>query len=138
MSIQVYECRDDGQQDVFLRSLDVPPERPCPLCGQPAVHVISAPALVDVKRDWNDQASDMQRNPYEQAKAQLNNMANESREQQERQDVPPTRITEEAVQTAAKQIDAEQRTRGTRPTPQQKQVAHARKQSRKALKERTQ
>ena len=109
MSIQVYECRDHGRTEVFLRGLDVPQTHTCPGCGKPIPHVISAPALVDVQHDWNDKASDQQRNPYDQAKAQLNNMAN--------------------VQEAAKHIDNEQKTRAVRPTPQQKQVAFARKKT---------
>ena len=129
MSIQVYECRDHGRTEVFLRGLDVPPMHSCPGCGKPIPHVISAPALVDVQRDWNDEASDMQRNPYTQAKAQLNNMANESRDRAELHGTPPTRVTEANVQEAAKQIDTEQRTRATRPTPQQRQVAYARKKT---------
>jgi len=137
MSIQVYECKDNHRDEVFLRGLDVPQTHECS-CGKPAFLVISAPSVINVKRDWNDKASDQQRNPYEQARAQLNNMANEARDRAELHGTPPTKITEANIQEAAKQIDAEQRTRATRPTPQQRQVRHARKQARKTIAERNQ
>ena len=131
MSIQVYECADHGRDEVFLRSSDIPPTRECP-CGKIAVHVISAPARIHIDRDWNEKANDAQgHGVYNQAKAQITNMYNETRDREERHDTPAPKVTEEAIQAAAVGLDKEQRTRATRPTPQQKQVAFARKQEKK-------
>ena len=102
MSIQVYECKKHGQVEVLIRSLDIPPTRVCSKCGLPMPNVISAPAIVDVRRTWNDKANDYRHDPYTQAKAQLRNL---DRENQERQGARPMKITEEMIQVTAKGID---------------------------------
>jgi hypothetical protein len=106
MSIQVYECRDHGRTEVFLRGLEVPQTHTCPGCGKPIPHVISAPALVGVQETWNDIANRCRVNPYDQAKEQLRN---HDREQQERFDARPMKITDEQVQVAAKAIHEQDR-----------------------------
>ena len=100
MPIRCYACRSHGEHDVFIRGFDVPPTHECPTCGVQASHVISAPAVVNVKRDWNEQANLCRRDPYTQAKAQLVNF---DREEQGRGN-PPMKITEAAIQTGAKAI----------------------------------
>ena len=62
---------------------------------------VSAPAIVNVQRDWNEKANEYQRNPYTQAKAQITNAY---REEAERTGKSPRKVTEEAVQVAAKSI----------------------------------
>lgn len=101
MPIYTYECPTDGYQDVFSRTYDVREEQPCPECGEPASIAVTMPALVTIERDWNDKASDDQRDPYTQAKAQLRNL---SREEQLRHDKPPIKVTEEMLQAGAKAI----------------------------------
>jgi len=106
MSIQVYECKKHGQVEVLIRSLDIPPTRVCSKCGLPMPNVISAPAIVDVRRTWNDKANDYRHDPYTQAKAQLRNL---DRENQEHQGTRPMKITEPMLQEAAKRIDEDNR-----------------------------
>lgn len=100
MPIYVYGCPTDGLVDVFFRSYGTFPEWPCPECGAPAARVATTPALVSVKRDWNEKANDYQRDPYTQSKAQLTNMNRTAAERGE----PQTKITEEAIQVGAKAI----------------------------------
>ena len=87
---------------MFLRGFDVPQTHTCPGCGKPIPHVVSAPALIDIQRTWNDKANHCRVNPYDQAKAQLNNL---DRENQERNDDRPMKITEEMLQVTAREID---------------------------------
>jgi hypothetical protein len=126
MSIQVYECRDHGRTEVFLRGLDVPPTHSCPGCGKPIPHVISAPALVDIQKTWNDKANYCRVNPYEQAKQQFKNLSNEN---QEHFDHKPLKITEAGLQEAAKQIDA--KNRGARKPSLQTQQTRLNRRARK-------
>ena len=107
MPIYVYDCPEDGLVDVFFRSYGSFPEWPCPDCGGLATRVATTPALVSVKRDWNDQASDQQRDPYTQSRAQLTNL---DRERQEREGAAPMKITEEMIQAGAKAIHEDKRT----------------------------
>jgi hypothetical protein len=100
MSIQVYECPVHGKHEVFLRRVDVPRMAICPGCGKPTHITISAPAIIGIKETWNDEANRCRVNPYEQAKAQLRNVDRENQELGRK----PTKITEEMLQTAAKEI----------------------------------
>lgn len=106
MPIYSFMCVKHGEFDgYFLRPLSETPQKAaCPVCDKPSRRVFSAPALVKVNRSWNEKANDWQRNPYEQAKAQL---TNKDREQQERGE-RPLRITEESIQVAAAEIAKEQ------------------------------
>jgi hypothetical protein len=104
--IHCYACPYHGEHDIFIRGLDVPPTHECPTCGTCVPHVISAPAVVNIKRDWDEQANLCRVNPYEQAKAQLVNF---DREQQGR-GKPPMKITEEAIQAGAKAIHEQRKT----------------------------
>ena len=102
MSIQEYECQEHGRTEVFLRGFDIPPTHACPQCGKPVPHAISAPARFNIERTWNDKANYYRVNPYEQAKAQLNNL---DRENQEHNNDRPMKITEPMLQETARQID---------------------------------
>ena len=106
MSIQVYECKEHGQEEVLIRSLDIPPTLECSVCGAPMRNLISAPAIVDVRRTWNDKANDFRHDPYTQAKAQLRNL---DRENQEHNDDRPMKITEPMLQETARKIDEDNR-----------------------------
>ena len=102
MSIQVYVCPVHGKHEVFLRKMDVPKMAICPGCGKPTHFVISAPARINIEGTWNDKANHCRVNPYDQAKAQLNNL---DREGQEHNDARPMKITEEMLQVTAREID---------------------------------
>jgi putative FmdB family regulatory protein len=102
MPIYVYECPDHGTCDVLVRTFKVDEAHLCPECGEEMVNVLTAPAVINIERDWNEKANDYQTHgPYHQAKSQLENI---KRQQAERGE-PNTPITEEAIQVGAKAID---------------------------------
>ncbi len=126
MPIYVYDCENDGPQDVFSRTFDILPERPCPKCGKGAKMAVTAPARHDIERTWNDKANEYRRDPYTQSKAQLTNLRRETVERTERDcDRPTSPITEEAIQVGAKAIAAEKA--NPRQDLEQRQVAQVRK-----------
>ena len=106
MSLQVYVCPIHGKHEVFIRKVDVPKLAICPGCGTPIALTISAPAVINVHETWNDTANRCRVNPYDQAKEQLRK---HDREQQERTDAKPMKITDKQIQVAAKAIDAQDR-----------------------------
>jgi hypothetical protein len=126
MSIQEYECRDHGRTEVFLRGFDVPQMHSCPGCGKPIPHVVSAPALIDIQKTWNDKANYCRVNPYEQAKQQFKNLSDEN---QEHFDHKPLKITEAGLQAAAAQIDRDNR--GARKSSIQDQQTRLNRKARK-------
>jgi hypothetical protein len=126
MSIQEYECRDHGRTEVFLRGLDVPQMHSCPGCGKPIPHVVSAPALIEIQKTWNDKANYCRVNPYEQAKQQFKNLSDEN---QEHFDHKPLKITEAGLQAAAAQIDRDNR--GARKSSIQDQQTRLNRKARK-------
>ncbi len=131
MPIYVYECRRHGRHDFFSRTVDPRPERPCQECGEPAAMCVTAPGVVDVRRDWNEKANDYRRDPYTQAKAQLTNVRREALERVERDcDRPTGHITEEAIQVGAREID--KGNRSPKPDLEQRQVADIRRKQREA------
>lgn len=84
---------------------------------------------------WNERASDQQRDPYTQAKAQLTNQHRSTLDRVERYcDRPPDPVTEEAIQVGAREIHKQ----ATNPRPglQERQVAAIRKARRKEIQER--
>ena len=101
MPLYEFSCSTHGTFDVFTRMGGTPDESPCPSCSERGTRVFSAPALVNVQRGWNEKASDYQRDPYTQAKAQLTNVA---REEAERSGMSPRPVREESIQAAAKSI----------------------------------
>lgn len=103
MPLYEFSCPMHGVFDVFTRMGGTPDEATCIHwgCNKRGKRVFSAPALVNVHRDWNDRANDYQRNPYDQARAQLTNVA---REEAERSGGSPRSVSEESVQAAAKAI----------------------------------
>lgn len=118
MPIQVYDCLTDGEQDIFMRTFKVPPTITCPTCKQKIKHIISAPAIVDVKRDWNENANEFRRDPYTQAKAQLKNKQREDAERGIRID----KVNEEGLQAGAAAIHDSNIRR--RPSIEQKAKRH--------------
>ena len=106
MPLYSFKCEDHGEHDVLSRKYEVPETGECPKCGKETMNVLTTPAIVDVKLDWNDKASDMRRDPYTQAKAQLKAL---DREDQMMQDARPKKWREEQIQEAAKQIDQQNR-----------------------------
>lgn len=118
MPIQVYSCLKDGEQDIFMRTFEVPPRIDCPTCGQKIKHIISAPAIVDIRRDWNENANEYRRDPYTQAKAQIRNKQREDLER----DIPIQKISEEGIQAGAAAIHDSNTKR--RPSIEQKAKRH--------------
>jgi putative FmdB family regulatory protein len=125
MPIQCYECPEHEGFEVLQRTFDVPLTRDCPQCGKTSTYVFASPALVEVKRDWNEQANLYQRDPYTQAKAQLTNTNRRAAEY----GGPQPKITEEAIQVGAKAIH-EQAT-NPQPSMEQRRISHIRKQQQK-------
>lgn len=129
MPIYAYECGKDGVHEEFSRTMGPRPEAACPECGGPARPVISAPAMIDVKRGWNEKANLWQRDPYTQSKAQLTNMNRAAAERGE----PLVKITEGAIQAGARAIH-EQRV-NPKPDPENRQIAQMRRETRRARRE---
>ncbi len=100
MPIYTYDCPEDGTTDVFFRAVGPPFEMDCPECKGQMQNCVTAPAQVNIDRDWNEKANDYRRDPYTQAKAQLTNINRRAAEGGESQ----TPITEEAIQVGAKAI----------------------------------
>ena len=103
MPIFEFKCPRHGLFDIFSRMGGAPDEATCVHwgCNKRGKRVFSAPALVNVQRDWNEEANDYQRDAYTQAKAQLTNVA---REEAEHSGGSPRPVKEESVQAAAKAI----------------------------------
>ena len=116
MPIYSYSCSLHGEHDILVKTYGVPKTSECPKCGDITVNVITTPSRVDVKLDWNDKTHDYRRDPYTQAKAQLNNL---DREDQELQGAKPKKWKENQIQEVAKRIDMQNR--GFKPEPIAKQ-----------------
>ena len=58
----------------------IPRTRTCPKCRKKSKHILKPQAGIKIMRGWNKRANDFRRDPYTQAKAQLNNAYNESKE----------------------------------------------------------
>lgn len=102
MPTQVYECARDGEFDVTVSFNDnVPRTRTCPTCRKKSKHVLKPPAGIKIVRGWNERANDFRRDPYTQAKAQLDNAYNESKEMGMETGKP----TEKSYQSMAANID---------------------------------
>ena len=124
MPTQVYSCPQHGEFDVFLHfSQGVPQEADCPVvkhgrtCCEISKHVLKAPAGIIIRNTWNDNANEMRRNPYVQAKYQAQHMQDEQRDQGNL-DVP--KITEEGLQVVAARIDADNKGKIKRVSPEER------------------
>ena len=127
MPLQTYRCPSHGEFDIRLSfSQDVPQTYPCTgswcgdedcldPCGRASPHVIKPPAGIIVQdgtgagrghaqarkeSSWNEKASDLRRDPYTQAKAQLEGTARMAAEKGKR----PEKIREESIQATAAAI----------------------------------
>ena len=112
-----FNCPRHGAFDKYLSFSDgVPPSEVC-WCGMRSLRVFTAPAAALVRGGtgagrghlparkesaWNEKASDLQRDPYTQAKAQLESMSRRASDFGDR----PTRVTEESIQATAAAIQA--------------------------------
>lgn len=132
MPIQCYECPEHEGFEILQRTFDVPSTRDCPQCGKTSTYVFASPALVEVKRDWNEQANLDQRDPYTQAKAQLTNTNRMAAEH----GGPQTKITEAAIQVGAKAIH--EGNTSPRPDPQQRQIQRLKRMQKERRAERNQ
>ena len=129
MPIYEYECGKDGVYEEFSRIRKPKPKAICPKCSGSARPVISAPAMIDVRRDWNEKANLWQRDEYTQSKAQLTNMNRTAAERGE----PLVKITEDTIQAGARAIH-EQRV-NQKPDPQQRQISQMQRDLRKSRRE---
>ena len=126
MPIYEHDCMEHGLFEVFTRVVDPLPKRPCETCGEPAAIAVSRLGRFNVERGWNEKANEYQRDPYTQAKAQLENVRRETLERVGRDcDRPTGPITEEAIQVGAKAI-AEQ-AKKPEADPQAQQINEIRK-----------
>ena len=126
MPIQVYVCKDDGPQDVFLRTYKIPKVLPCGKCGKRAKYVFSAPGVVNIRRGWDEKANEYQRNYYTQARAQINNIRREEAERSGDtiEKVSPKEM-ERAIQVGAKALKEQKR---LKPSAIKRQINSIRRQ----------
>lgn len=124
MPLQVFSCPRHGEFDVLLHfSQDVPQEANCPVvkhgrnCCEISRHVLKAPAGIIIKNTWNDNANEMRRDPYTQARYQAQHMRDEQRDMGNL-DVP--KITEEGLQVVAARIDADNKGKIKRTSPKER------------------
>jgi putative FmdB family regulatory protein len=106
MPLYSFKCESHGEHDILSRKFEVPETSECPKCGKETTNVLTAPAIIENKLDWNDKASDYQRDPYTQAKAQLRNL---DREDQLTRGAPHKEWSEAQVLETARQIDRQNR-----------------------------
>ena len=118
MPLQVYRCEAHGEFDILLSFRDdVPQTAHCLTCGAPSLHIIKPPAGIKVVRGWNEQANEMQRDPYTQAKYQATHMYHEQKDLGVRVDKP----TEAGIQAAAAEIAGKKTWRdGSKPPIREK------------------
>ena len=135
MPTQVFECPRHGEFDIFLHfSQDVPQEADCPVvshgrnCCEISRHVLKAPAGILIKNTWNDNANKMRRDPYTQAKYQAQHMQDEQRDQGN-YDIP--NIGEAGLQVAAARIDADNKGKIKRTSPEERAKQGALRTARK-------
>lgn len=63
MSIQVYNCGEDGDFELFSKTINtVSPTETCPTCGMKSPHVFRSGGRMNIVRTWNDRANDEQKN----------------------------------------------------------------------------
>ena len=122
--MQVFECPHHGEFDVFIPfSQDVPQEADCPVvkhgrsCCEISKHVLKAPSGIIIKNTWNDNANEQRRDPYTQAKYQAQHMRDEQRDQG---NLGAPKITEAGLQVAAARIDADNKGKIKRTSPEER------------------
>jgi len=104
MPIQEYNCIKDGVFEIYQTFQEVVlPDLSCPTCGDKSLRVIQRLAGVKLKGTWNDNANEMQRDPYTQAKYQSENMYNEQKDM----GLEVQKPTEQSIQIAARTIASE-------------------------------
>ena len=132
MPTHEYKCPNDGAWDHHQPfSEDVLPSRHCPECGTPSVHVLRAPAGgIKVVRTWNDDANEMRRDPYTQARYQAEHTYNESRDS----GMDVDKVTEAGLQAAAATIDAENKG-PKKPSVEERAVRRGQQRMREAREE---
>lgn len=101
MSIQAYRCKKDGEFE-HKQGFNTPVAQSltCPKCGEDSEHIFYPPSI-RVKRTWNDGANEIRRDPYTQAKSQINNTINDFRDQ----GLSLPKANDEMYTEAAKQIN---------------------------------
>ena len=101
---------------------EVPETTTCPQCDTRCSRkeyepISGAPSLGSVYRSWNENANEMRRDPMTQAKYQTQHMRDEQRDQGNL-DVP--KITEEGLQVVAARIDADNKGKIKRVSPEER------------------
>lgn len=133
MPAQVYSCPRHKEFDVSVPfSQDVPQTAECPekphgrACCEIAKHVLKAPSGILIKSTWNDNANEMRRDPYTQAKYQAQHMRDEQRDQG---NLNLPEVTEEGLQVVAARIDKENK-KGGKPESDGQKAVRAMKKAR--------
>ena len=110
--------------------------RPCQTCGRTSRICITTPSRHDIKHTWNDKANEYRRDPYTQAKAQLENFHKGELEHLDRDcDRPENPVTEEAIQIGAREIDKQNK--NPQPDVEDKYIADVRRKTKAGRKTKT-
>ena len=124
MSIQSYLCTKDGEFEhkQSIKS-SVTQTLECPKCGEDSKHIFYPPTI-RVIRTWNDGANEIRRDPYTQAKSQLNSTVDEFKNQGV--DVPKGKD-----KTYIKMAEAIDNSKGKKPLTEKQRVIQFDRQRRK-------
>lgn len=106
MAIQVYNCDKDGEFEILV-GIDspVPQKKKCPVCKKTSKRVWSTPSQIKIQHSWNDRASELQRDPYTQAKAQLDSAYRNAKDK----GLETAKPTEKSYMELAKKLHNERR-----------------------------
>ena len=101
---------------------EIPETTTCPQCNEKCSRredkpILGAPNLGSVYRSWDENANEMRRDPMTQAKYQAQHMRDEQRDMGNL-DVP--KITEEGLQVVAARIDADNKGKIKRTSPEER------------------
>lgn len=95
-----YDCPEHGEFPVvFISTTDATWAQPCPACGLMSEWAARAPAS-KFKYTWNDNANEMRRDPYTQAKYQAKHAYHEQKDLGQEAPKP----TEDGIQAGAKRM----------------------------------
>ena len=127
-----------GEHGVFCIRVNRPKEEipettTCPQCDTRCSRkeyepISGAPSLGSVYRSWNENANEMRRDPMTQAKYQAQHMQDEQRDMGNL-NVP--KITDEGLQVAAARIDADNKGKIKRTSPEERAKQGALRTARK-------
>jgi len=130
-----YVCAEHGVFSIRVSrpEEEVPEATPCPQCDERCPRredkpISGAPGLGSVYRSWDENANEQRRDPMTQAKYQAQHMQDEQRDMGNL-NVP--KITEEGLQVAATRIDADNKGKIKRVSPEDRAKQAALKTAKK-------